>query len=153
MNFDIKITAIYYIMCSRFFQHKKCKEKNLTDGNSYVIITLAVKQKTLQGVQNMPKDLTISALLDFYGPFLSEKQRNLLHHYYNEDLSLSEIAENEAITRQGVRDLIKRGELQLKKYEDECGWCQNVLALQQALDSETSESQKIKLIKDIVNKF
>ena len=34
----------------------------------------------------MAKDLSISALLDFYGPFLSEKQRNLLHHYYNEDL-------------------------------------------------------------------
>ena len=54
----------------------------------------------------MPKDLSVSALLDFYGPFLSEKQRNLLHHYYDEDLSLSEIAENEQITRQGVRDQI-----------------------------------------------
>lgn len=118
------------------------------------IITLAVKQKTLQGVRNnMAKDLSISTLLDFYGPFLSEKQRNLLHHYYNEDLSLSEIAENESITRQGVRDLIKRGELQLKKYEDECGWCQNVLALQQALDSNKTDSEKLDVIKQIANKF
>ncbi len=101
----------------------------------------------------MAKDLSISALLDFYGPFLSEKQRNLLHHYYNEDLSLSEIAENESITRQGVRDLIKRGELQLKKYEDECGWCQNVLALQQTLDSNKSDSEKLSTIKEITNKF
>lgn len=101
----------------------------------------------------MAKDLSISALLDFYGPFLSEKQRNLLHHYYNEDLSLSEIAENEQITRQGVRDLIKRGELQLKKYEDECGWCQNVLSLQAIIDSNQSDVQKLKGIKDIVNKF
>jgi len=76
-----------------------------------------------------------------------------LHHYYNEDLSLSEIAENESITRQGVRDLIKRGELQLKKYEDECGWCQNVLALQQTLDSDKSDSEKLSTIKEITNKF
>ena len=101
----------------------------------------------------MAKDLSISALLDFYGPFLSEKQRNLLHHYYNEDLSLSEIAENEQITRQGVRDLIKRGELQLKKYEEECGWCKNVLALQATLDSKKTDSEKIADIKEIVNKF
>ncbi|MBR3591674.1 MAG: DNA-binding protein [Clostridia bacterium] len=101
----------------------------------------------------MAKDLSISALLDFYGPFLSEKQRNLLHHYYNEDLSLSEIAENEQITRQGVRDLIKRGELQLKKYEDECGWCQNVLALQSVIDSDKPDSEKLDKIKDILNEF
>lgn len=101
----------------------------------------------------MAKDLSISALLDFYGPFLSEKQRNLLHHYYNEDLSLSEIAENEQITRQGVRDLIKRGELQLKKYEEECGWCQNVLALQKTLDSDKADAEKLNIIKDLANKF
>lgn len=126
----------------------------MTDGTGCVIITLAVKQKTLQGVQNtLAKDLSISALLDFYGPFLSEKQRNLLHHYYNEDLSLSEIAENESITRQGVRDLIKRGELQLKKYEEECGWCQNVLALQQAVESDMTDSKKLDTIRDIINNF
>ena len=101
----------------------------------------------------MAKDLSLSALLDFYGPFLSEKRRNLLHHYYNEDLSLSEIAENEDITRQGVRDLIKRGELQLKKYEDECGWCQNVLALQQTLESDKTALEKLEIIKEIANKF
>ena len=101
----------------------------------------------------MAKDLSISALLDFYGPFLSEKQRNLLHHYYNEDLSLSEIAENEQITRQGVRDLIKRGELQLKKYEEECGWCQNVLALQSVIDNDQPDKEKLKVIKEIINKF
>ena len=135
------------------FQHKKCKEKNLTELHACVIITLAVKQKNLQGVLVMPKDLSISALLDFYGPFLSEKQRNLLHHYYNEDLSLSEIAENEQITRQGVRDLIKRGELQLKRYEEECGWCENVLSLQAVLDSDKTAEEKLNDINEIVNKF
>ena len=101
----------------------------------------------------MAKDLYICTLLDFYGPFLSEKQRNLLHHYYNEDLSLSEIAENEAITRQAVRDLIKRGEIQLKHYEQECGWCENVLSLQKILDSDAPPQEQLAAIKEIVNKF
>lgn len=61
----------------------------------------------------MAKNLEISVLLDFYGEMLTEKQRNFLDLYYNEDLSLSEIAENEGITRQGVRDSIKRAEAQL----------------------------------------
>lgn len=101
----------------------------------------------------MAKDLYICTLLDFYGPFLSEKQRNLLHHYYNEDLSLSEIAENEAITRQGVRDLIKRGELQLRHYEQECGWCENVLSLQKIIDNDDSNEEKLSAIKVIISKF
>lgn len=101
----------------------------------------------------MAKDLYICTLLDFYGSFLSEKQKNLLHHYYDEDLSLSEIAENESITRQGVRDLIKRGELQLKRYEAECGWCKNILALQETLDSGITADEKLAKIKEIADKF
>lgn len=101
----------------------------------------------------MPKDLSVSALLDFYGPFLSEKQRNLLHHYYNEDLSLSEIAENEQITRQGVRDLIKRGELQLKKYESECGWCKTLYSVRALLESDATDAEKLKKVKNLLDKF
>ena len=53
--------------------------------------------------------LEMSLLFDFYGETLTEKQRELFDLYYNEDLSLSEIAEHAGITRQGVRDSIKRG--------------------------------------------
>ena len=60
-------------------------------------------------------------LLDLYGPALTEKQRNLVDYYYNEDLSLSEISENEGITRQGARDSIKRAENQLREWEDKLG--------------------------------
>ena len=49
------------------------------------------------------KNLAYSVLLDFYGPALTEKQRAILTEYYDEDLSLAEIAENFGITRQGVR--------------------------------------------------
>ena len=56
------------------------------------------------------KNLAYSVLLDFYGPVLTDKQRVILTEYYDEDLSLAEIAENLGITRQGVRDGIKRAE-------------------------------------------
>ncbi|MDD4124537.1 MAG: sigma factor-like helix-turn-helix DNA-binding protein [Eubacteriales bacterium] len=52
----------------------------------------------------------ISLLFDFYSAVLTERQREVLDFYYNEDLSLSEIAENLGITRQGVRDAIIHGE-------------------------------------------
>ena len=51
----------------------------------------------------MAKDLEISFLLDFYGDMLTEKQREVIEFYYNEDLSLSEIADNEGITPGGAR--------------------------------------------------
>ena len=58
----------------------------------------------------MAKNYEIAILIDFYGEMLTAKQRDFLEYYYNDDLSLSEIAENEGITRQGVRDAIKRAE-------------------------------------------
>ena len=64
------------------------------------------------------KNLNISSLLDLYGGMLTEKQQNFLDYYYNDDLSLSEIAQNEGITRQGVYDIIKRASDQLKNYEN-----------------------------------
>ena len=66
----------------------------------------------------MAANIYISVLLDRYGPILSEKQFRILDGYYNNDLSLSEIAENEGITRQGVCDTIKRCETQLNELED-----------------------------------
>lgn len=66
----------------------------------------------------MPKDLRVGLLLDYYGDLLTEKQRTLVDLYYNQDLSLSEIAENEGITRQGVRDGIKRAELLMLEMEE-----------------------------------
>ena len=66
----------------------------------------------------MEKNVQIGILLDIYGKLLTEKQRQLLEDYYNNDLSLSEIAENENITRQAVRDNLKKGENNLFEYEE-----------------------------------
>ena len=82
----------------------------------------------------MAKDLSISVLLDFYGDMLTEKQRDVVELYYNEDLSLAEIAEHSGITRQGVRDSIKRAEAQLKEYEDRLGLAKRFSAMGEGLE-------------------
>lgn len=69
-------------------------------------------------VMNTEKNLRVSVLLDYYSPMLTDKQQDVIDLYYNEDLSLSEIAEHENITRQGVRDSIKRGEQTLFEMEE-----------------------------------
>ncbi len=69
----------------------------------------------------MAKDLNIIILLDIYGHLLTEKQRFAIDLYYNEDLSLAEIAEEINISRQGVRESIKQGEKRLIEYEKTLG--------------------------------
>ena len=80
------------------------------------------------------KNLAYSVLLDFYGPVLTEKQRVILTEYYDEDLSLAEIAENLGITRQGVRDAIKHGEAALDELEQKLGNARRHTRMQADLD-------------------
>ena len=66
-------------------------------------------------------DLPFGMLFDFYGDMLTDRQKEFYDLYYNEDLSLAEIAENYGITRQGVRDVIVRAEAILTELEDKTG--------------------------------
>jgi predicted DNA-binding protein YlxM (UPF0122 family) len=79
------------------------------------------------------KDLRVSFLLDFYGDMLTDTQREVVDAYYNEDLSLAEIAQDRDITRQGVRDAIKRAEQQLLEMEDRLGLARRFQEIQKAL--------------------
>jgi predicted DNA-binding protein YlxM (UPF0122 family) len=63
----------------------------------------------------------MALLFDFYGDTLTDRQKEFYDLYYNEDLSLSEIAENYGISRQGVRDVIVRAEATLTELEDKTG--------------------------------
>lgn len=69
----------------------------------------------------MPKDLRYTLYLDMYSPLLTDKQRETLDLYYNEDLSLGEISEVVGITRQGVMNCIKTSEARLSELEEEMG--------------------------------
>lgn len=83
----------------------------------------------------MEKNLDVAVLLDFYGGMLTDKQRDAIDLYYNQDLSLSEIAEHENITRQGVRDSIKRGEVFLFELEDKLKMFESYIETQKTIQS------------------
>ena len=77
------------------------------------------------------KNLEIGYLLDFYGDVLSERKRTVLDFYYNDDLSLAEIAEEIGISRQGVRELIKKAGEELMFYEEKLGLAKRFQTLEE----------------------
>ena len=82
-------------------------------------------------------------LLDYYGELLTPRQRECYELHYNDDLSLSEIAENEGITRQGVRDAIKRAEGQLLEMEARLGVAKRFREMRESLNQIIEYSDKI----------
>lgn len=111
----------------------------------------------------MEKNVKISMLLDIYGKLLTEKQYMLLDDYYNHDLSLSEIAENEGITRQAVRDNLKKGENKLFEYEEKLEVMKKTIMQEEKIAIILSEITKIeqgasdkeiaKVLEDVKNKL
>ena len=91
----------------------------------------------------MEKHIEISILSELYGKLLTKKQYELINDYYNNDLSLSEIAENNGITRQAVRDIIKKGEKKLFEYEEKLLFMKRTLNQEQKIQKVLSELTKI----------
>ena len=75
------------------------------------------------------KNLKLAYLLDFYGETLDEHTRSVMKAYYDDDLSLSEIASGLDISRQGVRHIIKKGEEHLEFLEDRLGLAETAAQL------------------------
>lgn len=111
----------------------------------------------------MAKNLEVTLLLDYYGELLTQKQRTITGYYYFDDLSLAEIAQNEGVTRQAVRDIIRRTEQQLSELESRLHFAHLISrvtdSLGQLRDMAENESgdfaQKVKadcaaLIKDLL---
>ncbi|MFQ8599434.1 MAG: sigma factor-like helix-turn-helix DNA-binding protein [Oscillospiraceae bacterium] len=83
-------------------------------------------------------------MLDFYADLLTDKQKEFARLYYNEDLSLAEIAETENITRQGVRDALKRAEHILTSMEQTLGVAKNFMEIREKLADIVRCAQEIK---------
>ena len=91
----------------------------------------------------MEKNVKISILCELYGKLLTKKQYEFLNDYYNNDLSLSEIAENNKITRQAVRDNIKKGEKKLFEYEEKLLFMKRMFNQEKKIEKVLSELTKI----------
>lgn len=91
----------------------------------------------------MSKNLEVALLLDFYGDMLTDKQKDVIDLYYNQDLSLGEIADEVGISRQGVRDSIKRGEAILFEMEGRLGFLNNFRASEKAAAKIAALAQDI----------
>ena len=88
----------------------------------------------------------MTMLFDFYGELLTQRQREFFDLYYNEDLSLGEIAENNDITRQGVRDVIVRAERTMQEVEDKTGLIRRFLQVREKLDAIQAAAAELKTI-------
>ena len=88
----------------------------------------------------------MTMLFDFYGEILTERQKEFFDLYYNEDLSLGEIAENYGISRQGVRDVIVRAEAAMQEIEDKTGLIRRFMQMQPKIAAIEEAAQQIKPI-------
>jgi hypothetical protein len=88
----------------------------------------------------------MTMLFDFYGELLTDRQKEFFDLYYNEDLSLAEIAENAGISRQGVRDVIVRAEGIMQEVEDKTGLIRRFEAQRPHLDDILAAADEIKTI-------
>ena len=91
----------------------------------------------------MEKKVQIGMLCEIYGKLLTKKQDSILNDYANEDLSLTEIAENNNITRQAVNDIVKKGENKLLEYEQKLGIMKKTINQENQIQNILSELSKI----------
>ena len=88
----------------------------------------------------------MTMLFDFYGEVLTPRQKEFFDLYYNEDLSLAEIAENYGISRQGVRDVIVRAEAIMSDLEDKTGLMKRFMLMQQQVQAILDAAEKIQTV-------
>lgn len=91
----------------------------------------------------------LSILFDFYGELLKEQKKQIFEDYIQNDLSLSEIAEDKGITRQGVHDIVKRCSIELREYEEKLNLCKKFQSIRDELNQICQISETIKTTKHI----
>lgn len=100
----------------------------------------------------------VAMLFDFYGKLLTEKQQDILSLYYEQDLSLGEIAEDQGVSRQAIHDLLKRSEKILQGYEEKLGLVkkfnlerEKLTKILELVDSEENDQALRIMIKNAIN--
>ncbi len=107
----------------------------LTKSDLYDILVKHFALHQERQIQMYEKNFNIGYLLDFYGDILSERKRSVLDMYYNEDFSLAEISQEIGISRQGVRDIIKKTEDELLFFEEKLGLSSKLSQLDESAEN------------------
>lgn len=95
-------------------------------------------------------DVKIGLLFDYYGQFLTAKQRDVMHLYFENDYSLSEIAEELHVSRQAVHDMIKKSKKALYEYEDRLGLALKFSSKDEAISKiDSIADELIALVKSV----
>lgn len=94
----------------------------------------------------MEEALFRTMLFDFYGELLTDKQKEYFDLHYNEDLSLAEIAQSEGISRQGVWDIIRRGEASMRRYEEKTGLVARFAAQRTLMDRAEEKLSELRAL-------
>lgn len=112
----------------------------------YNIKAVNLTRFTLERNTAMSKNLRNTLLLDLYGTLLTDKQRETLEMYYEDDLSLGEISTETGITRQGVMKCIKNAEARLAELEEQLGLVKRFSQTREYLDSLEAEISSLKIL-------
>ena len=92
--------------------------------------------------------LEMTLLFDYYGDLLTERQRSCVDMRYNQDLSLSEIAEELGVSRQGVYDNLSRAEALLRNMEEKTGCVQRAMETRKAVRKILDAASKLTACQD-----
>lgn len=107
----------------------------------------------------MEKLVQVARLFDTYGSLLNEKQKDVINCYYNEDLSLNEIAENNNKSKQAISDMIQRSVDKLFEFENELSLIKKKnqlredLSLLRELIESSNQSEAMYMIDEMINKI
>ena len=107
----------------------------------------------------MEKLVQVARLFDTYGSLLNEKQKDVINSYYNEDLSLNEIAQNNNKSKQAISDMIQRSVDKLFEFENELSLIKKKnqlredLSLLRELVESSNQSEAMDMIDEMINKI
>lgn len=123
----------------------------------FYLVYFMSQEKYLTG-ENMEKLVQVAQLFDTYGSLLNDKQRDVINCYYNEDLSLNEIAQNNNKSKQAISDMVQRSVDKLFEFENELSLIKKKNLLREDLSLlreliESSNKEAIDKIDEMINKI
>ena len=136
-------------ICGKIWQNPWQFKKNSVN---YIRITDMVYTIFWKKWNKLEEKIEISILLNLYGNLLTDTQKNYMDLYYNQDYSLSEIGDNENITRQAVRTILVKSKRKLYEYEQKLKFMEkenNIKKLIEKLQNSKNNSEKQKNLKKI----